>query len=126
MNRTKGAMLILFITLFIVVSGFVINTKTTSSVSRKITLASQRIDENDISGAELYTDSAINEWNSMIDKMMIFSSHGKIDQTDESLNIAAEYLKNNETDMFKAECRRTLILLKHMEEVEYPTINNIL
>lgn len=126
MGRTKGAILILFITVILTISGFIINTRTASRVSDKLKLASELIEQKDIESAKIYAYSALDEWNTESDKMMIFSSHNITDQIEQSLNIAVSYIDKNNSDLFNAECKKSIILLKQLEELEYPTISNIL
>ncbi len=70
-------------------------------------------------------EKAIREWEKNMETMLIFVSHGKLDQIEEAINIADSYLQNGEINLFYAECQRAATLLDHFENVEYPNINNI-
>ena len=61
-----------------------------------------------------------------METMLIFVSHGRLDQIEESLNNANTYIEFWELKAFSAECRKVKILIKHFYDLEYPTINNIL
>lgn len=125
MNRLFGAFVVLAVVFAIIMTGFQINTKTASSVSEKIYNSAEYQKQGNSELAKKEIKSALNEWESNIETMLLFMSHGKLDQIEESINIADTYINLGDENMFLAECRRALILLEHFESVEYPSVDNI-
>ncbi len=126
MHRIYIALVILIITVTIIISGFIINTSTSKSVSGKIESAENYAVSGDSENAKKQIRSALNEWESKMEAMLVFVSHGRLDQIEESLNSANTYIEFGELKAFSLECRKTEILIKHFYDLEYPTINNIL
>lgn len=125
-HRIYSAAVIFIITIITIIFGFIINTTTSESVSDKIQSAERYAENNDAENANKQIKAALSEWESKMETMLIFISHGKLDQIEESLHTANTYLEFGELKSFTAECRKTEILLKHFNDLEYPTINNIL
>lgn len=125
MNRFLGAMIVLGILISIVVTGFYINTKTSNSVSEKISSSIEYQNKDDFEQARKELRSALEEWEQNMEMMLLFISHGKLDEIEESINIADTYMNIGDKTMCLAECKRALILLEHFNHVEYPSIDNI-
>ncbi len=125
MHRLISTVIIFILTLLIITAGFAINTRTTNSINEKINTAIELNTYGEIEDAKNIIQTAIDEWDNHIETMLLFESHGKLDQIEESLKIAQMYIKNGETEMFNAECKRASILIDHFNSLEYPTIYNI-
>lgn len=126
LKRTKYAGVILFAILVIVFAGFLFNIKTADSVNSDMQSAFESIEKGDAEKAKVYTNSALNNWNKRLRILMILNSHNKTDEIDQSLHLAASGLYHNNTDIFITESNRAIILLRHLKDTEYPTIDNIL
>lgn len=125
MHRIISTIFISILTLFIVVVGFTINTRTTNSINENITAAMNLKNNGDSEGAKRELQKAIDEWDHTIEIMLLFESHGKLDRIEESLKLSEMYLQNGNTNMFNEECKRASILIEHFNDLEYPTIYNI-
>ncbi len=126
MYRIGSAAVIFIITVTIVTAGFLINTRTASQVTDTINSAVVAANNNDTEKALSVFRNALDIWKSNNSIMLLFMSHGKIDQIDESVNIACTYIENGDLDMFRAESKRSLVLLRHFNDLEYPSFTNIL
>lgn len=125
MNRFFGAFIVLAVVLTIVVTGFRINTKTANSVTEKINSSINYHENGNITLAKKEIKSALDEWEDNMETMLLFISHGRLDEIEEALNVANTYIELGDENMYIAECRRAAILIQHFENIEYPTINNI-
>ncbi len=125
MHRIAGTVIIFIITSVIAVCGFFINTKTSDSIQKKVQAAVSSSRQNDIVLARKQVGNAVDEWNEKKELMLLFVSHGKLDQIDESMNIACSYIETGDTNLFITECVRIQVLLQHFNDLEYPSINNI-
>lgn len=125
MHRIAGAIVLFLLTIVLVISGFTINTKTSASVNQKIASAAEACRQEQLGQAQKQAASALKEWNDNKETMLLFVSHGRLDQIEESLNIACSCIDAGDTDLFMAECTRIEVYLKHFNDLEYPTINNI-
>ncbi len=126
MHRIYSAIIILAVTIAVIMFGFTINTTTSRSVSDKVELAESYAVGGDTVNAKNAIKAAVSEWQGKMETMLIFVSHGRLDQIEESLNNANTYIEFGELKAFSAECRKVKILIKHFYDLEYPTINNIL
>ncbi len=126
MHRIYSAVVIFIITVITIVSGFIVNTTTSRSVSDRVDSAESYAADGDVENAKKQIKSAVSEWENRMETMLIFISHGKLDQIEESLNTAYNYIEFGELKAFTTECRKSKILIKHFYDLEYPTINNIL
>lgn len=125
MKRLIGALVILVIVIGIGVTGFIINTKTADTVIEMVETSKKYAFDGNIQDAKKELSKAIDEWEKNMETMLLFVSHGKLDQIEEAINIANAYIEHNELPLFYAECQRASILLDHFEGVEYVSINNI-
>ncbi len=126
MTRTKCAAAVLIVTAVIVFSGFILNIRTVDSIYSDISSAFESLENGNQKKAELYTDSALAKWNNKLRILMVFNSHNKTNEIDQSLKLASTSLSHDNTEVFITESKRALILLRHLKENEYPTIDNIL
>lgn len=126
MNRLIGAFIVLGLIIAISTAGFLINTKTANSVKTKIENSIEFADKGELSKARSTLDNAIDEWERHIETMLLFESHGKLDEIEETINIAKSYIIKGEYNLFYMECNLAATLLDHFESLEYPNINNIL
>ncbi len=126
MKRTNIALIVLAVTVIIVASGTIINIRMVDTITNDLETAISNIENGNKNNAEYYTRSAINSWESMLNILTMFNSHDKTDNIDQCLHIAETDLKNNETNLFLEEGQRTIILLRHLKDMEYPTPQNIL
>ena len=126
MKRTNIALIVLAVTVIIVASGTIINIRMVDTITNDLETAISNIENGNKNNAEYYTRSAINSWESMLNILTMFNSHDKTDNIDRCLHIAETDLKNNETNLFLEEGQRTIILLRHLKDMEYPTPQNIL
>ena len=126
MNRIIGTIIIFLITIALVTTEFIINTNTASSVNDLIYKADLMAIKNKKSEAHKNMDEALKEWDNHVQSMLLFYSHQKPDEIEESLHIAKSYLDSGEMNMFHAECKLIMIRLRQFNDLEYPTIRNIL
>ena len=125
MKRLSISLVILAIVIGIGITGFIINTNTAKSVIEKVNTSKKYALENNIEQAKKELALAIDEWEENMETMLLFVSHGKLDQIEEAITIAYSYLEHDEMSLFYAECQRAATLINHFENVEYPNINNI-
>ena len=60
-----------------------------------------------------------------METMLLFISHGKLDEIEKTINTACSYIKSREISLYKAECISAHLLIDNFKNVEYPNINNI-
>ncbi len=126
MNRLIGAFVVLGLIIAISTTGFLINTRTANSVKTKIEQSVRFADSGETDKARSTLNDAIEEWKNHIETMLLFESHGKLDEIEETINIAKSYITKDEYHLFYMECNLASTLLDHFEHLEYPNINNIL
>ena len=124
MSRIISAATALLITIILTITGFIYNTKTANMVSDGIYEAMKFSESNKVNEAGKKMKDVRKMWDERNKIMLVFTAHDKLDNIDESINIAEAYLENDELKMFHAECHRTLTLLDHFREIEYPSVNN--
>ena len=125
MNRLFGALTVLAGIILTVTAGFFINTETAENVCRSLSLSMDYAENGDIQNAKTELEKALSEWNDNMDTMLLFISHGRLDEIEQALNTACSYLKNNDISMYSAECTRAFLMTENFKDVEFPNINNI-
>lgn len=125
MSRIISAVCALLLTAVLTVSGLILNTNTADDVSELVYSAMESAKENDSRSAENDMKKLRELWESRNGLMLVFTAHDKLDNIDESIHTASAYLDCGDNKMFIAECRRTLTLLDHFRDIEYPSLNNI-
>ena len=125
MNRLFGALTVLAGIIVIILSGFFINTDTAGTVEKFLSRSMDYAEKNDIPHAKAELEKALHEWNDNMDTMLLFISHGRLDEIEQSLNTAYAYIKNNDISMYTAECTRAFLMTDNFKSVEFPTVNNI-
>ena len=125
MNRIIGAFTVLAGIIITVVSGFFINTETAENVCRSLSLSMDYAENGDIQNAKTELEKALSEWNDNMDTMLLFISHGRLDEIEQALNTAYSFIKNNDISMYSGECTRAFLMTENFKNVEYPSINNI-
>ena len=125
MNRLFGAFAVLAGVIIIVVSGFFINTSTARNVGNLLSLSMEYAEKGDIKNAENSLEKAKNQWEKNMETMLLFISHGRLDEIEKTINTACSYMKSREISLYKAECISAYLLIDNFRNVEYPNINNI-
>ncbi len=125
MHRIISTYIICLITIVLVGTGFYINTDSAQKV-RELIEESVQYSTNDNQASKSKMKEAMKLWNDRAQFMLLFMPHGRVDQIDETLNIAQTYIESDNKEMFLAECKRADILLQNLNNLEYPTINNIM
>lgn len=125
MNRLFGAFAVLAGIIVIILSGFFINTDTAGTVEKFLSRSMDYAEKNDIPHAKAELEKALHEWNDNMDTMLLFISHGRLDEIEQSLNAAYAYIKSNDISMYTAECTRAFLMTDNFKSVEFPTVNNI-
>ena len=125
MNRLFGALAVLAGVIIIILSGFFINTNTAGTVEKFLSRSMDYAEKNDIPHAKAELEKALHEWNDNMDTMLLFISHGRLDEIEQSLNAAYAYIKSNDISMYTAECTRAFLMTDNFKSVEFPTVNNI-
>lgn len=125
MNRLLGALAVLIAVIITVTTGFFINTHTASTVNQLLLESIDYANHGDINNAKLSLEKAKQQWDNRMETMLLFVSHGKLDQIEETINVADSYIKSNEISLYLAECTTARLLIDHFRNVEYPNINNI-
>ena len=125
MNRLFGALAVLAGIIITVATGFFVNTNTARIVNDKLSLSLEYAENGDIKNAKLSLEKAIDEWDSKMQTMLLFISHGRLDEIEQTINTAYSYIKNKDIPMYAAECTRAYLLIDNFKSVEYPTVNNI-
>lgn len=123
--------LIIAVILIIIVAGlctieYFLNTGESSSASEALIRAQSLLRDGKTDEATETMQKLRENWDSNVESILIFVSHGKPDAICESLAVAESYLKSREFPEFYAECQRAENELKHFSELEIPTFNNIL
>ena len=126
MKRTIISAVILILIISAVTISIIINNNTSSDMLEGIDNAIEFCSKGNNSKALNEIDRIIENWDSASDILMVFSSHDKADEVDEALHIAKVYAENGENNMFIAECSRAKIMIKQINELEYPWLHNIL
>ncbi len=126
MHRIISTYIICLITVILVGTGFYINTNSAQRVRELIEQSAEYSSEKNNADADETMDKAMDIWNSKSQLMLLFMPHDRVDQINETLNIAQEYLRSDNNEMFRTECKRAVILLQNLNNLEYPTINNIM
>ena len=125
MNRLWGALTVLLIVIITVTTAFFINTNTAYSVSRLLSQSIDSAEKGDITSAGIFLQKAKSQWDRKMDIMLLFVSHGKLDQIEQTVNIAYSYIKSNDISNYMAQCQNARLLINNFREVEYPDIKNI-
>lgn len=125
MSRIISAAAALILTAVLTISGMILNTTTANEVSERISSAMESAKKEDIDSAEKTMKQLEAYWENRNGIMLVFTAHDKLDNIDESIKTAGAYLECGDNKMFIAECRRTLTLLDHFRDIEYPSLNNI-
>ncbi len=125
MYRLYGALAVFGIALCIITTGFIIDTRTADKVIRELDSSYELAKNGDIEGAKRKIEAAKSEWDNNMETMLLFMSHGRLDQIESSINTAYNYIKSNEISMFIAECASARLMTGHFIDVEYPYLNNI-
>lgn len=125
MNKVWIAACVFVIVLIISITGMFLNIGTASDITEQIQKACTYVEKKDYENAKKTMNDAVEELDSRIEAMLIFVSHGKLDEIEETVQVAKSFLENNEIPEFRAECSRALAMLEHYREVEYPYLNNI-
>ncbi len=125
MNRLFGAFAVLAGVIIIITSGFFINTNTARTVGNLLSLSMEYAEKGDFQNAEISIEKAKNQWENNMETMLLFISHGKLDEIEKTINTACSYIKSREISLYKAECISAHLLIDNFKNVEYPNINNI-
>lgn len=125
MYRLYGALAVLGIAVCLITTGFIINTQTADKVLNELEASYTLAKQGDVEGAKSKIEAAKNEWDKNMETMLLFVSHGRLDQIEASINTAYNYAEQKDISMFLAECSYAKLLTEHFMDVEYPYINNI-
>ncbi len=125
MNKIWIAIVVLALVLGISITGMVLNINTASDMTQYINKTYDYVEKNDFDTAAQTMETAVEELDSRMEWMLIFVSHGKLDEIEETILVAQSFLKTREVPEFMAECNRALAMIDHYREVEYPYLNNI-
>ena len=125
MNRLFGSFAVLAGVIIIITSGFFINTNTAQNVGNLLALSMEYAEKGDIQNAEISLEKAKNQWDINMETMLLFISHGRLDEIEKTINTACSYIKSREISLYKAECISAYLLIDNFKNVEYPNINNI-
>ncbi len=125
MRRLIGAFAVLGLVAAVGATGFAVNVHTANSVKYKLEQSVESAQKGEMKTALKQIDDAKNEWEKMMEIIMLFESHGKVDEIQETIGTAALYLDRSEKNMFYAECNLAGMRLQHFSDVEYPNIINI-
>ena len=126
MNRLFGALTVLAGIILTVTAGFFINTETAENVCRYLSLSMDYAENGDIQNAKTELEKALGEWNDNMDTMLLFISHGRLDEIEQALNTGYSFIKNSDITMYFGECTRAFLMTENVKNVEYPSINNII
>lgn len=126
MTRTKIAVIIGIITLAITSADYFFGIQTISAVEYELNQAVSYLNKGDEQRSKVHTKKAEENWNKSSNIIMFFNTHEKTDDIDISLNAAVTDITYHYTDLFREEVQKTLVLLKHMREAEYPLPENLL
>lgn len=125
MNKVWIAAVVLALVLGISITGMILNIGTATDITNYIEETRNCVEKDDLDTAQKKIENAVEELDKRMEWMLIFVSHGKLDEIEETLLVAQSFLKSRETPEFMAECERVLVMLEHYREVEYPYLNNI-
>lgn len=125
MKKVWIAVCVLAAVIIISISGLVLNVTTAQDLTEMINSACAYVEDEDTDSALDVLEGAIAEFDERTGIMLVFVSHGKLDDIEETLQVAKSFLESGEIPEFMAECNRALAMLKHYKDVEYPYFNNI-
>ncbi len=126
MTRTRIAVIIVIITFAIAAADYFFGIHTISSVEYELNQAVSCLNKGDEQQSKVHAQKAEENWNKCSNIIMFFNTHEKTDDIDVSLNIAVADITYHNADLFREEVQRTLVLLEHMKEAEYPLPENVL
>lgn len=126
MKRVIIAIALIFVVMGLCILEYTLNTNESKRASESLEKAQILLKDNKNDEAENIMKNLRENWESNVESMLIFVSHGKPDKIGESLAVAESYLKSRELPEFYAECKRAENELKHFRDLEIPTFNNIL
>lgn len=125
MNKVWIAAAVLVLVLGISITGMILNINTASDMTEFIKETRNYVEKDDFNTAAQTMETAVEELDNRMKWMLVFVSHGKLDEIEETILVAQSFLKNKEIPQFMAECERALSMLDHYREVEYPYFNNV-
>ena len=125
MNRLWGELTVILIVIITVTTAFFININISYYVSELLSQSIDSAENGDITSAGIFLQKAKSQWDSKMDTMLLFVSHGKLDQIEQTVNIAYVYIKSNDISNYMAQCQNARLLINNFREVEYPDIKNI-
>ena len=99
MNRLFGAFAVLAGVIIIITSGFFINTNTARTVGNLLSLSMEYAEKGDFQNAEISIEKAKNQWENNMETMLLFISHGKLDEIEKTINTACSYIKSREISL---------------------------
>lgn len=126
MKRILIAVILIIITAGLCTLEYTLNTTESVRTSEALKRTQALLDSGKVKESEETIKNLRNSWDSKVESMLIFTSHGKPDQISEGLAVAESYLKSREFPEFYAECKRVETELEHFRDLEIPTFNNIL
>lgn len=125
MYRLYGAFGVLAVILVLITTGFIINTKTANEASVGIERAAAEAKNGSIPRATETIRKTRERWSKKMEIMLLFDSHGRVDDIEKSLLLAESYIENHELHHFLAECSVAKLMTDHFLGFEYPELNNI-
>ncbi len=125
MNRLLAALGVLAAVIVTVTTGFWFNTDTADTVNSLLLESMSHARRGEREEAAVFLERARNEWEDHMQMMLLFVSHGKLDQIEQTINAACSYLDSDEMALCLAECSTARLLIRNFANVEYPTLNNI-
>ena len=125
MFRLYGALGVLGVIIVIITTGFIINTRAATEVSDGIEQSVAEAKCGSIGKAAETIRKTRKEWSNKTEIMLLFDSHGRIDDIEKSLIRAECYIENDEVHHFLAECSSAKLMTENFLGFEYPELNNI-
>ncbi len=125
MRRLIGAIVVVAVIVGIGFLGFFLNIGIANNVREKLILSAESMQQNQPSESRRIFQQAAEDWHNGMETMLLFVSHGKIDEIDKTMHKANAYLEIGQFDLYYSECSLAQLLLEHYMDTEYPYVNNI-
>lgn len=125
MKRIWIAFAVLTLILGLCVTEIFIVDNISNKLYDELNFAQEAINEENMETAKSINDRLENYWGNHYEALAMFIPHHRLESIDESFAVIEKNLENDESSDYLAESSRLKVLIKHLNDVETPTINNI-
>lgn len=126
MSRLYGALAVLIFIAAMVITDFIYHTSVTDKLMNELDTAVFSARQQKTDDAKKHIKNCLDALDDNRGVLYLFSSHCRPEELTQHIERAEEYLDNGDTTSFMVYCRLAGRLAQDMNELEYPTIRNIL